>query len=139
MLGPAVAAAIDYQKMIISNVFNTLDTDDSFSEEWVESTNIHDLSYLKDRVDHTEPLVRFLYPVLNTTASDVSAGSQASSKVVAVIATSFYWSSFLEEILPAGEVGVVAVISNAYNQSFTYQINGHDVVYLGHGDLHDRR
>jgi class 3 adenylate cyclase len=45
----------------------------------------------------------------------------------------------LTNLLPPGTNGIVCVIGNTCNQTFTYQINGLDTVYLGHGDKHEKK
>jgi hypothetical protein len=57
--------------------------------------------------------------------------------LVSILTISFFWRRFIENILPPGSYGIVAVIENTCGQSFTYQINGPDVVYMGPGDFHD--
>jgi hypothetical protein len=42
-----------------------------------------------------------------------------------------------QQILPLNAKGVVAVLENNGNQSFTYQLDGPEVTYLGEGNLHD--
>jgi hypothetical protein len=43
----------------------------------------------------------------------------------------------LLDLLPEGVQGIIAVIKNNMNQSFTYEIIGPDAVFLGEGDLHE--
>jgi Adenylate and Guanylate cyclase catalytic domain len=45
----------------------------------------------------------------------------------------------LRNILPHGSNGIQIVFSNPCTESFTYQINGPDVVYNGVGDKHDKK
>jgi hypothetical protein len=44
----------------------------------------------------------------------------------------------MKNILPEGSDGIVLVVDNACTPSFTYQINGPRVQFLGGGDLHDK-
>jgi hypothetical protein len=69
----------------------------------------------------------------NGTTIDHSENAQ----VVAIFALAFYWRDTIKDILPTGSDGMVVVFSNPCNPSFSYQINGPDVEYLGYGDLHD--
>lgn len=62
---------------------------------------------------------------------------QLNGTLVAHIRATFYWRDLLSNILPTGIDGLVFVAENACNQSFTYQINGPAVVFLGFGDHHD--
>ena len=63
-------------------------------------------------------------------------------KLVAVVAASFPWSSFVDNILRTGENGLVLVMryscegKKGPSQEFTFQINGPTAVYMGAGDLH---
>lgn len=43
----------------------------------------------------------------------------------------------MRNILPNGSDGIVVVIDNPCNPSFTYEINGPTTRYIGKGDLHD--
>jgi hypothetical protein len=45
--------------------------------------------------------------------------------------------TFLENILPFSQRGLVVVFTNTCNQAFTYQVNGYEAEWLGPGDLHD--
>jgi class 3 adenylate cyclase len=51
--------------------------------------------------------------------------------------TQIYWRLHLEQVLPPNAKGIIVVLENNVNQSFTYQLDGPDVTYLGEGDLHD--
>ena len=60
-----------------------------------------------------------------------------NSKVVGLFSISVYWRDHIRNILPDGSHGLIAVFKNPCNPSFTYEINGPDVTYVGVGDLHD--
>jgi class 3 adenylate cyclase len=77
-----------------------------------------------------------LYPILNTSKGAVTI-DEPDSKVIGIIASSFFMRNFLENILPDGESGLVVVFQNTCNQTFTYEVNGHEAKWLGDGDLHD--
>ena len=170
-MGPEVLSAIKNGRPVITRVLNLVDPNDptDTSQRSVNATNTWAAQFVsqqttdtgpddddaKTKRDHKEPLVRFLFPVLENAATAVStipattteaaatsisaSPSSNTNNVVSVVATTFYWSTFLKDILPAGEIGLVVVFENTCNQSFTFQLNGPDVVYLGEGDLHDRR
>ena len=61
-----------------------------------------------------------------------------SRKLVGVVLSDIYWRLHFKQILPPNAKGVIAVLENNVNQSFTYQLDGPDVTYLGEGDLHDK-
>lgn len=56
---------------------------------------------------------------------------------VAFIGTGFAWDFSLRNLLPDSVAGLMAVIANNCNQTYTYEIAGHDAFYLGEGDLHE--
>ena len=45
----------------------------------------------------------------------------------------------IEDLLPQTATGVVVVLDNTCNQSFTFRIDGPDASFLGEGDLHDTK
>ena len=59
--------------------------------------------------------------------------------MVGFISLNIFWRQRLQDILPATARGVVVVFSSPCNPSFTFQVNGPDVEYLGRGDLHDTK
>ncbi|CAB9503407.1 Peroxide stress-activated histidine kinase mak2 [Seminavis robusta] len=59
--------------------------------------------------------------------------------LVGVLGVTKYWRDYLNDILPPGTKGLVAVFESTCGRAFTYQINGPDTEYLGPGTLHDTR
>jgi signal transduction histidine kinase/CheY-like chemotaxis protein len=101
-----------------------------------------------------EPLSVINYPIINfvnhtvsfydnykneSTIGDNSSSSNSSGSypVVGLLTVYFFWRDLIRNILPPESDGMVCVLENGCNQSFTYEINGPDVVFLGPGDLHD--
>jgi hypothetical protein len=90
-------------------------------------------------------LARFIqdlvYPIVNEMDRVVVTGAEdyvaADHKVVGMLGASFYWRSLIRNILPKGSTGIQVVFHNPCSKSFTYQINGPNVEYLGVGDHHD--
>lgn len=62
-----------------------------------------------------------------------------NSKVVAIIGAGVAWDVPLRNLLPQTVSGISAVISNNCNQSYTYYLDGPDALYIGEGDLHEKR
>ncbi len=89
-------------------------------------------------IDSSEPAIRILYPILDTAEGAITLDT-AESKTVGIIAATFFWRQFIENILPDDERGLVVVFNNTCNQSFTYEVNGHQADWLGPGDLHDHK
>jgi hypothetical protein len=89
-----------------------------------------------------EPIAYIHYPVFQSFAhqkdgdGNGSSSPSMTSPVVAVVSATVYWRSYLQNILPRGTNGIVAVIQNN-EQAFTYIINGPEAVFQGMEDLHD--
>jgi Adenylate and Guanylate cyclase catalytic domain len=90
-----------------------------------------------------EPASEILYPVIDRVDRVRVVGSvdynPKDNQIVAMLATSIYWRSFIRNILPHGSNGTHLVFSNPCTKSFTYQINGPLVTYLGVGDRHQSK
>lgn len=52
-------------------------------------------------------------------------------------ASLFRWDNFFLNVLPDSEEGIMLVIDGTCNQTYTFQLNGKDVVFLNDTDLHD--
>ena len=76
--------------------------------------------------DAVTPLI---YPIFDSFSPDRS--------LVGITLSNIYWRLHFENILPPSSRGIVAVLANNANQTFTYQLDGEDVTFLGLGDLHD--
>jgi hypothetical protein len=76
-----------------------------------------------------DPTSSMVYPVF----SDFSE----NRTLAGVLNSNLYWSFYFEDILPPTVRGIIAILENSQNQSFTYLINGPDAEYLGEGDMHE--
>ena len=77
-----------------------------------------------------EPLSYIYYPVFH---------DFEKKRLVAGIESMVYWRSYFEYILPDQVSGIVVVVKNTKNESFSYQINGKEAVFLGLADAHDSK
>jgi class 3 adenylate cyclase len=82
-----------------------------------------------EKTPAAEPISPLFYPIYDHYESD--------SKIVAVLTTMFSWRYYFTDVLSPRTKGIVCVVENVCGQSFTYQIDGHDVTYVGEGDHHD--
>jgi hypothetical protein len=145
LLGPGMKHAAAHKEAVMTQALNIASLDDPVHVKYAVKHTTDWASYLiAPEANPSEPLVRFLYPVLHTASSSiwVTATSQSENTVVAMAASSFYFGSLLSGILPAGQDGLVVVIANycgddTASQAFTYEINGSNATFLGLGDLHD--
>lgn len=58
-------------------------------------------------------------------------------KAVAVVRVIIHWARFFKHLLPETVKGIIVVLDNSCDEPYTYEINGGDVIPVGHGDLHD--
>jgi hypothetical protein len=107
------------------------------SEAWIEFYR----QYVSPDVDPCQPIMDITYPIVDDvsrvelTASDDYEPSDHN--LVGLVAASVYWREIFSNALPPGSYGVVVVVDNSCTESFTYQINGPDVTYLGVLDKHN--
>ena len=62
-----------------------------------------------------------------------------SSELVAWAIAYFAWDSPLRNLLPVNVQGLLVVIANDCNNTFSYLINGRDAIFQGWNDTHDTR
>lgn len=131
--------ALMSEKVVISKVNNLFDPSDPSSEEQVKKSNEFIKNYMGEDVDVTaEPFSDIFYPILGNAADSVSAHEDSDdASLGGVFSLTFYWRDLLTDILPNGNDGLVVVIGNACDQTFTYEVNGPNVQYLGPGDRHE--
>jgi hypothetical protein len=58
-------------------------------------------------------------------------------EMVGFVGISIFWRDLVTGLLPPGSDGILIVIENICNPTFSFQVNGPDVEYLGRGDFHD--
>jgi hypothetical protein len=114
---------------IAANLEKVLDDEDDTSKEVYNFF----LSLGQNRHNAAEytgdPTSSMVYPVF----SDFSE----NRTLAGVLNSNLYWSFYFTDILPPTARGIIAILENSQNQSFTYRINGPDVEYLGDGDMHE--
>jgi hypothetical protein len=133
----SISKILGSHKIIISEAFNLPNLDDP---EAVADNDIL-VDWLKDftrpNEDPSEPFSDWYYPILDN-VDDVRIDDPANETFVGIMAMSVFWRDTLKNILPRGN-SVVVVFENECNPTFTYQLNGPDVKYLGRGDLHNTK
>jgi hypothetical protein len=129
LVGSAINETLLKHNVVISQVMN-LDWKRGEGNDAIEWTKWAS-RYISPEDNAAEPLVRILYPVLEI---DMSANE---SNVVAIVASTFFWKSFIQSDFRKDQKGLVVVFENSCNQSFTYKVAEDEILYLGPGDLHD--
>jgi hypothetical protein len=60
-------------------------------------------------------------------------------KLVGVIQSFIYWHTYFEGLLPAGVNGIVLVLENTCNQTYSFSLFGGSADFIGAGDRHDAK
>jgi len=76
-----------------------------------------------------DPVTPMQYPVFTDFGPNRTLGG--------VLSMPIYWSLTFGDTLPESAHGIIAVLRNTANDTFTYRVDGRVVTYLGIGDLHD--
>ena len=125
-------------KVQVSETYHLPDPND----EDAMTENDNDVDWFSDYMppgqDPSEPVFDISYPVLDT-IDRVTIEDPAKHTLVATTDVSIFWRNVLEDILPYGSDGVVAVFESPCNPTFTFQINGPSVKFIGRGDHHDTK
>jgi class 3 adenylate cyclase len=123
---------------VITSGQAVIDTATNIDREVDESTNelfsiLLEWSQYRGNVHEYEadPSSNFLYPVFNSFDVD-------NRQVVGILATNVYWRLFFNDILADTARGIICVLENTRNQTFTYRIDD-KVTYLGNGDRHETK
>ena len=103
--------------------------------EWVKN-------YIPPGEEPIEPISDIYYPILEEALDSANLFEDSSyvpnnETFKGIFSMSIYWRDLMKEILPPGSDGIVVVFENECAPSFSYQINGPNVVFMGAGDLHD--
>ena len=77
------------------------------------------------------PLSYYYLPIFESAVRD--------SPLVGVLQAFVYWNKYFEDLLPETAKGIIAVLDNTCEQSFTFSIYGRRASFLGNGDLHDSK
>lgn len=110
----------------------------------------HNIDYVKEFIGPEEkadePFSDLLYPIMDCASELVTLPHghdnhthQENCSLVGVVGVVFFWRDLLRDILPPGTQGIVGVFQSSCNHTFSHQINGPQVEYLGPGDMHDAR
>jgi hypothetical protein len=83
------------------------------------------------------PQSYLLHPVYDQIIAVDEFGIPLTKKMVGYISAMLPWHVYFYNLLPDGVSGIVVVLSNTCEQEYTYTLDGHQVTFLGTGDLHD--
>ncbi|CAB9526252.1 Receptor-type guanylate cyclase gcy [Seminavis robusta] len=77
-----------------------------------------------------DPLSFMAYPVFDSLDVD-------NRKLAGLLISNLYWRMYFLNTLPPSAKGIVCVLSNSFNQTLSYRVDGPDVEFLGEDDFHD--
>eukprot|EP00934_Nitzschia_sp_Nitz4_P006926 Nitzschia sp. Nitz4//scaffold53_size117307//115309//117659//NITZ4_003787-RA/size117307-augustus-gene-0.95-mRNA-1//1//CDS//3329554256//6916//frame0 len=130
---PHIVRNLQSGRFRLSEIPNGENTDPAGYNAWLTE-------YVGDSFATDEPVSEFIYPISQAMAdrpNSLASDAGDASEIIGLLWTNFFWRHKFEGILPQGTKGIVMVTHNTCNQSFTYEINGPEAVFLGHGDHHD--
>lgn len=140
MNATAAQKLIDTRKVTITDAYLISYPDDLERLEFDREDSKWISNYLLNGEEPMEPISDIFYPILAEANRRIEINDDDKDyehDVVGIFSLSVYWRDTIKNVLPIGSDGVIVVFENPCNPSFTYQINGPDVVFLGAGDFHD--
>jgi hypothetical protein len=122
----------------------------------VEENNQYIALYVGNETSHhTEPFADIFYPIMRNIHDEtihdetihdetihdettLDSNSSLTNDVVGILSVTFRWSDLLSKYaISEFPEGLMIVVENSCNQTFTYTWSHHKAVYLGSGDLHE--
>jgi Adenylate and Guanylate cyclase catalytic domain len=127
----ALQEAIRSEEIVLSQAHDLKDPGDTENE----SESLYNAFLMAGQYRHDtalyegDPTTNVIYPVFDSFGPNRTLGG--------VIMASMYWRLSFAAVLPETAKGVICVMENSLNQSFTYRLDGPKVTFLGPGDRHD--
>jgi len=127
------------KRRVVARISNLPDEDDENAVKEAQATNAWAKDYIRETDDETEPIIDLYYPISTESLGTITQPSEpAPGSVVGLLNANMYWRELLDDILPPGTGGILAVF-NVGGRVFTYAVDGPEATFLGRGDLHDTR
>ncbi|KAG7338693.1 adenylate/guanylate cyclase [Nitzschia inconspicua] len=142
----AAKATLQSHKVGISQAYLISDPDDvdRIKEDIAVEQFLE--GFLPPGTNVMQPISDIYYPIFEDAHKDIKVMdgkgenyTTNSRKIVGLFALSVYWKDTIRNILPNGSNGLRVVFTNPCSPTFTYQINGPEVVFLGTGDFHEKQ
>lgn len=118
-------ALIESKEAVIGK---SIDLSDPSQDQSVH-VDLFSLLLQDQKVTTSDPLGTLFYPIFD--------GYQEGSHLVGTLVVLQYWRELFVDVLPTTAEGIVVVLENTCNQTYTFQIDGDQVIFVGEGDLHD--
>lgn len=141
-ISTATDVAVKRHKAVLSEGY--LIQDENSTEAEIESDMEEAnwiANYLPPNEEPMEPVFDMYYPILPSAMDTYNQNADpdfdlANQTFAGMLAFSFYWRNSLRDILPDSSNGIIVVVDNPCNPTFTYEINGPTTNFLGGGDHH---
>jgi hypothetical protein len=124
---------------VIRTELAVLDIADNLNQEHLGQTSdyvklVLSMSQYRGEIEQflSEPMSTLGYPIFDSL-------NPTTRKLAGIIGTNIYWRVNFQNVLPPNAKGIICVISNTLNQTFTYRVDGEEPTFLGNGDLHDAK
>lgn len=134
IIGSTFQALLDGKRAILGNAIALTDPEDpsagNHAAIYAKSLSIGQYRHSLDELAG-DPTSMLVYPVFDS--------FDEYRTLVGAVRASLYWRFYFVDILPMHVEGMICVIENTLNQTFTYRIDGPEVTFLGPGDRHDPR
>ncbi|CAB9513943.1 Receptor-type guanylate cyclase gcy [Seminavis robusta] len=133
--GGTLRATLETHKAVLGEALALKDPNDKSGGAWnanfLKTLQRGQYRHMLDDLEG-DPSSNFVYPIFDTFSADRS--------LAGAIRTSIFWRKYFTDILPESSCGgLIAVLSNTHNQTFSYRIEGAKATFLGPGDHHDPR
>ena len=128
-----------FRDEVFARIFHGMETYDTpvLSEatrlDWLYGGSIRD--------DPTHPHSFLLQPVYRDFPERVQEddNSAEDQETVGVVIAVLPWDQYFQNLLPPEAHGIYVVMKDTCGDEFTYVINGADSIFVGWGDLHERK
>ena len=81
-----------------------------------------------------DPISFAAYPIFDDFFNVSESVQHHRAHLKGILVTNFYWRLYFQNILPPDVQGIICVLRNSFNQTFSYQIDGPKVNFLGEID-----
>ena len=141
----APSRALYQHRVVISEAYLLPDPLDPVAVEETEIWSEWLSGFVQPGEPYDEPASDLYFPIFDqleqirapSSAQDDKEYDPSQHRVVGALVVTLFWRDLIQDILPPDNEGIVVVFENPCNPTFTYQINGPSVEFLGRGDLHD--
>jgi len=111
-------------------VENAVAPDSQLLEHLEENLSVS--QYREDMEEYSNELSTYFdYPVFES--------FQDNKTVAGVLTSNIYWKNLFSNLLPSRSQGIMCVVENSFQQTFTYRIDGPRATFLGMDDYHESK